>query len=230
MAEPALGADGFAAQIDVSRETLERLTLYLELLRRWQRAINLVGPATLADPWRRHVLDSAQLLGHLPVRASPLVDLGSGAGFPGMVLALMGVPEVALIEADGRKAQFLREVARATGAVVTVHAERIERLTAWPAAVVTARALAPLPRLLPLAERFLAPDGICLFLKGPTLARELIDAGKSWHMVPEMFPSLSAPSGIVLKLRGVGRARDRQPQATTARPCDRNREPEGRGR
>jgi 16S rRNA (guanine527-N7)-methyltransferase len=230
VAEPALGADGFAAQIDVSRETLERLTLYLELLRRWQRAINLVGPATLADPWRRHVLDSAQLLGHLPVRASPLVDLGSGAGFPGMVLALMGVPEVALIEADGRKAQFLREVARATGAVVTVHAERIERLTAWPAAVVTARALAPLPRLLPLAERFLAPDGICLFLKGPTLARELIDAGKSWHMVPEMFPSLSASSGIVLKLRGVGRARDRQPQATTARPCDRNREPEGRGR
>jgi 16S rRNA (guanine527-N7)-methyltransferase len=228
--EPALGPEGFAAGTDVSRETLERLTLYLELLGRWQRAINLVGPATLADPWRRHVLDSAQLLSHLPVRAGPLVDLGSGAGFPGMVLALMGVPEVALIEADRRKAQFLREVARATGTAVAVHDERIERLTGWPAAAVTARALAPLPRLLPLAERFLAPDSICLFLKGPALARELIDAGNSWHMVPEMFPSASSSSGIVLKLRGVGRARDRQPQATTAGPCDRDREPEGRGR
>ncbi len=230
MPEPALGPEGFAAGTDVSRETLERLTLYLELLGRWQRAINLVGPATLADPWRRHVLDSAQLLSHLPVRAGPLVDLGSGAGFPGMVLAVMGVPEVALIEADRRKAQFLREVARATGTAVAVHDERIERLTGWPAAAVTARALAPLPRLLPLAERFLAPDSICLFLKGPALARELIDAGNSWHMVPEMFPSASSSSGIVLKLRGVGRARDRQPQATTAGPCDRDREPEGRGR
>ncbi len=229
-AELALGAEGFAARLDVSRETLDRLTVYLELLGRWQRAINLVGPATLADPWRRHILDSAQLLSHLPERASPLVDLGSGGGFPGMVLALLGVPGVALIEADGRKAEFLRQVARATGTRVAVHAERIERLTAWPAAVVTARALAPLPRLLPLAEPFLAADGVCLFLKGPSLTRELIDAGKSWHMVPEMFPSVSSSSGIVLKLRGVGRARDRQPQATTARPCDRDRESEGRGR
>jgi 16S rRNA (guanine527-N7)-methyltransferase len=230
MTEPPLGRAGFAAAIDVSRETLERLTVYLELLGRWQRAINLVGPATLADPWRRHLLDSAQLLAHLPAPAGPLVDLGSGAGFPGMVLALLGVPGVALIEADRRKAEFLRQVARATGAQVAVHAERIESLTAWPAAVVTARALAPLPRLLPLAEPFLAANGTCLFLKGASLARELIDAGESWHMVPEMFPSLSSSSGIVLKLRGVGRARDRQPQATTARPCDRDREPEGRGR
>jgi 16S rRNA (guanine527-N7)-methyltransferase len=230
VAEPALSRAALAERLDVSRETLDRLTLYLQLLGRWQRAINLVGPATLADPWRRHVLDSAQLLAYLPTPASPLVDLGSGAGFPGMVLALLGVPDVALIEADRRKAQFLREVARATGAAVAVHQERIESLPGWPAAVVMARALAPLPRLLALAERFLAPESVCLFLKGPTVTRELIDAGKSWHMVPQMFPSLSAPSGIVLKLRGVGRARDRQPQATAARPCDRDCEPEGRGR
>ena len=230
VAEPALSPEGFAERIAVSRETLQRLTVYLELLGRWQRAINLVGAASLADPWRRHVLDSAQLLAHLPAPASPLVDLGSGAGFPGMVLALLGVPEVSLIEADRRKAQFLREVARSTGAAVTVHNERIERLAGWPAAVVTARALAPLPRLLPLAERFLPPASLCLFLKGPTLDREMIDAAERWHMVPEMFPSLSAPSGIVLKLRGVGRARDRQPQATTNRPRDRDRQPEGRSR
>jgi 16S rRNA (guanine527-N7)-methyltransferase len=205
MAEPPLSREAFAASLGVSRETLDRLTVYLDLLHRWQRAINLVGPATLADPWRRHILDSAQLLTHLPAGTTSLVDLGSGAGFPGMVLTVLGVPGVVLIESDRRKAQFLREVARATGTEVTVRAERIERLAGWPADVVTARALAPLPRLLPLAERFLAADSVCLFLKGYNAERELTQALKSWHMVPEMFASLSAPTGTVLKLRGVGR-------------------------
>ena len=122
-----------------------------------------------------------------------------------MVLAVLGVPGVVLIESDRRKAQFLREVARATGTEVRVEAERIERLAGWPAAVVTARALAPLPRLLPLAVRFLAADGICLFLKGSSVQRELTEALKSWHMAAETFPSLSAPTGTVLKLRGVRR-------------------------
>jgi 16S rRNA (guanine527-N7)-methyltransferase len=205
MAEPPLSREAFAASLGVSRETLDRLTVYLDLLHRWQRAINLVGPATLADPWRRHILDSAQLLTHLPAGTTSLVDLGSGAGFPGMVLAVLGVPGVVLIESDRRKAQFLREVARATGTEVTVRAERIENLAGWPADVVTARALAPLPRLLPLAERFLAADSVCLFLKGYNAERELTQALKSWHMVPEMFSSLSATTGTVLKLRGVGR-------------------------
>ena len=205
MAEPPLSREAFAASLGVSRETLDRLTVYLDLLHRWQRAINLVGPATLADPWRRHILDSAQLLTHLPAGTTSLVDLGSGAGFPGMVLTVLGVPGVVLIESDRRKAQFLREVARATGTEVTVRAERIENLAGWPADVVTARALAPLPRLLPLAERFLAADSVCLFLKGYNAERELTQALKSWHMVPEMFASLSAPTGTVLKLRGVGR-------------------------
>jgi 16S rRNA (guanine527-N7)-methyltransferase len=205
LAEPPLAREAFAASLGVSRETLARLSVYLELLHRWQRAINLVGAATLADPWRRHFLDSAQLLAHLPQGMASLVDLGSGAGFPGMVLAVLGVPGVVLIESDRRKAQFLREVARATGTEVTVRPERIETLAGWPADVVTARALAPLPRLLPLAEPFLAADSICLFLKGRNAERELTQALKSWHMVPEMFPSLSAPTGTVLKLRGVGR-------------------------
>ena len=220
----------FAGRIDVSRETLARLTRHLELLVRWQPAINLVGAASLADPWRRHVLDSAQLLAHLPSPVASLVDLGSGAGFPGLVLAILGVPNVTLIESDRRKAQFLREVARTTGTAVTIHAERAERLPASPAAVVTARALAPLPRLLPLAARFLAADGVCLLLKGAAVNDELTAAAKSWHMVPEMFPSLSAPAGTVLKLRGIARACDRQPQSAAARPGDRDREPERRRR
>jgi 16S rRNA (guanine527-N7)-methyltransferase len=138
------------------------------------------------------------------------VDLGSGAGFPGMVLAILGVPGVRLIESDLRKAQFLREVARATGTAVEVHAARIEHLPGWPAEVITARALAPLPRLLVLAERFMTPDSICLFLKGRSGAHELTEARLSWHMEAEMFPSLSEPTGMVLQLRGVRRARHRQ--------------------
>jgi 16S rRNA (guanine527-N7)-methyltransferase len=203
-----LSPEAFGEELDVSRETLERLTVYLELLRRWQRAINLVGPATLADPWRRHFLDCAQLAALVPAGAATVVDLGSGAGFPGMVLAILGVQGVELIESNLRKAQFLREVARATGASVKVHGARIEHLAGWPADVITARALAPLPRLLVLAERFMTADSVCLFLKGRSGARELTEARVSWHMKAEMLPSLSEPTGMVLQLRGIRRARD----------------------
>jgi 16S rRNA (guanine527-N7)-methyltransferase len=205
-----LNRAAFGEQLGVSRETLERLTVFLDLLRRWQPAINLVASATLTDPWRRHVLDSAQLAAHVPAGAADLVDLGSGAGFPGMVLALLGVRGVHLIEGDRRKAQFLHEVARVTGAPAKIHAVRIEQMQGWPAAVITARALAPLPRLLELADRFLVADSVALFLKGKSVERELTDARANWHMVSETFPSLSEPTGTVLKLRGICRARDRQ--------------------
>jgi 16S rRNA (guanine527-N7)-methyltransferase len=210
MAPRPLSREAFGDLLGVSRETLDRLSVYLELLRRWQPAINLVGPGTLADPWRRHFLDCAQLVAHVPGAARSCIDVGSGAGLPGMVLALFEVPGVHLIESDRRKAQFLREVARATAVSVAVHAERIERLRPWPADVITARAVAPLPRLLALVEPFLASDTVCLFLKGETLAHELTEACISWHMVAERLPSLSHPSGVVLELRGVRRARDRQ--------------------
>jgi 16S rRNA (guanine527-N7)-methyltransferase len=207
---PPLGPEALGEQLHVSRETLERLTVYLELLRRWQRAVNLVGRGTLADPWRRHVLDCAQLAPHVPAGAATVLDLGSGAGFPGMVLSIMGLRGVHLVESDRRKAQFLREVARATGASVQVHAERIERMRGWSADVITARALAPLPRLLVLAERFMTSDSVCLFLKGRSGARELTEARVTWHMEAEMFPSRSEPTGMVLQLRGIRRARHRQ--------------------
>jgi 16S rRNA (guanine527-N7)-methyltransferase len=209
--EEPLTGEGFAARIDVSRETLDRLRLHLDLLQHWQRRINLVGRATLADPWRRHMLDSAQLLPLLPPSCASLVDLGSGAGFPGLVLAACGARGIHLIESDGRKARFLMEVARRSELDVEVHACRIEAIAGWPADVVTARALAPLPRLLCLAERFLAPESQCLFLKGANVRSELIDAARSWHMKVEVFTSLSDPSGAVLKLGGARRAPDRQP-------------------
>lgn len=211
-----LGRDGFgremaAAGIDVSRETLERLSTYLELLERWQRAVNLVGVSTLADPWRRHILDCAQLVPHIPATATIVLDLGSGAGLPGLVLALLGISGLHLVESDQRKAQFLREAARITAAPAVIHAVRIEQLQPMTADVVTARALAPLPRLLGLAERFLGPHSLCLFLKGENAARELTAARQSWHMQSELLPSRSASTGVLLKLHGVGRATDRQP-------------------
>lgn len=202
----ALEAEEAGRLLGVPRETLERLRTYVELLRRWQRAINLVGPATLADPWRRHVLDCGQLWRFWPVGARRLVDLGSGAGLPGLILAILGAPETHLIESDRRKAAFLREAARACGVTVTVHAERAEAVPPLAADVVTARALAPLPQLLALAERHLAPGGVCLFPKGRGAAAELTLAGESWTMRAAAAPSLSEPDGQILILSEIRRA------------------------
>jgi 16S rRNA (guanine527-N7)-methyltransferase len=195
----------FAAQTGVSRETLQRLEAYAALLEKWSERINLVGRSTLADPWRRHFLDSAQLLPLIPHGARSLVDLGSGAGFPGLVLAIMGVCSVELVEADRRKAIFLREAARATQIGVTVHACRIEAVAPHPVGVVTARGCAPLDRLLTLAQRFIGPDTTCLFLKGAQVEEELTSAGKAWTMTVSRYPSRSDPGGTVLSLQQVVR-------------------------
>lgn len=191
--------------MDVSRETLERLEAYAALLAKWQRAVNLVGTGTLPDLWRRHLLDSAQLRALLPPGATNLVDLGSGAGLPGLVLAILGAPDVHLVEADAKKCAFLREAARVTASVVTIHNARIEDLVPWPADVVTARALAPLPVLLGYAARFATPKTICLFLKGRGFAEELTESLKSRTMTVQQVPSRSDPSGTVLRLEGIAR-------------------------
>jgi len=202
---PPLSPAEFAAQTGVSRETLERLEAYARLLAEWSARINLVGRSTLADPWRRHFLDSAQLLPLLPQGARSLVDMGSGAGFPGLVLAILGMPEVELIEADRRKTTFLREVARIADVGVTVRACRIEAVAPHVADVVTARACAPLDRLLPLAEKFIGPKTTCLFLKGAQAEEELTIAGKAWTMRASRHPSRSDPDGTILSLQQVVR-------------------------
>ncbi len=206
MAVPPLSAESFAAGSFVSRETLARFRIYAELLCRWQKAINLVGPSTVPDLWRRHFADSAQLFELVPSTARVLVDLGSGAGFPGMVLALLGVPEVHLIEADRRKATFLREVARATGATVTVHADRIEAVPPFAADVITSRACAPLEKLLGLAEPFRRTDTLGLFLKGKTVNRELTQANKVWDINAVIRPSQTDPDGSILLIQEWARA------------------------
>ncbi len=204
--EPPFGPAGFAGIVHVSRETLARLEAYAALLVRWSARINLVSRDTLPDLWRRHILDSAQLLPLVPGTARNLIDLGSGAGFPGLVLAILGVPAVALVEADSRKCAFLREAARVTETDVAIHPCRIEAMPSYPADVVTARALAPLDRLFVLAAPFLGPDSVCLFLKGERAEEELTLARKGWTMTASFHKSRSDPRGVVLRLQQVVRA------------------------
>jgi 16S rRNA (guanine527-N7)-methyltransferase len=197
---------------DVSRETLRRLEIYADLLAQWNKTINLVAAATLPDMWRRHFLDSAQLLplacrNGAPKSVKIWVDLGSGAGFPGLVLAILSKdfdspPMMHLIESDARKCAFLREAARLTETNVILHNSRIETVETFPADVVTARALAPLAKLLDLSARFIGPDTTCLFLKGEHIDEELTEATKCRKMDIERFPSRSDPKGIILRLKG----------------------------
>lgn len=203
---PPLAPEQFRALSNVSRETLRRLAIYVDLLVAWNQRINLVGPRTLGDVWRRHILDSAQLQPLLPASARTLVDLGSGAGLPGLILAILGFPTVHLVEADGRKCAFLREAARVTGTTIVLHAKRFEEISGFAGDVITARACAPLPKLLDHAAPFIGCHSILLFLKGQTLGEELTEARKGWNMRETLHPSVSDPSGTILRLEEVTRA------------------------
>ena len=185
---------------------MRRLEGFAALLAKWQRVINLVAPDSLPDIWRRHMLDSAALLPLIPKTAATVVDLGSGAGFPGLVLAIMGVPQVHLIESDSRKCAFLAEAGRlfAQGRA-TVLRGRIEAAPRSKADVVTARALAELPKLLAYAHPFLKPDGICLFPKGKGVEDELTLAGQTWTMTVERLPNPADSSGTIMRIKGLAR-------------------------
>ncbi|GAB4392258.1 MAG: 16S rRNA (guanine(527)-N(7))-methyltransferase RsmG [Kiloniellaceae bacterium] len=209
-----LTPEAFQARLSVSRETQDKFLEYAALLTKWNAAINLVSPKSLGDLWRRHFLDSAQLRAHLPEIPGPeqrvILDVGAGAGFPGMVLALLGCGRVHLVESDQRKAQFLREVARVTGAPAEIHCQRVESpglLAALPPIdVVTCRAFAPLARLLDLTEPFLSPEktqnpAVGLFLKGRSVDEELTEAGKKWRLRVDRFESETDPTGSILRLR-----------------------------
>lgn len=208
-------AESFSALFDVSRETMERLATYEALLLKWQKSINLVSAGTLPELWRRHMLDSAQLVTLAPEGARRWADLGSGGGFPGLVIAILlaGRPgfEMHLVESDQRKCIFMREVARATGAPATIHNKRIEAFAEGAGAfdVVSARALAPLDRLLGWAAPLFGPGTTGLFLKGKGVEDELTLARKSWIFEADLHPSQSDPAGSVLVLRGL-HGRDRK--------------------
>ncbi|MBF0268078.1 MAG: 16S rRNA (guanine(527)-N(7))-methyltransferase RsmG [Alphaproteobacteria bacterium] len=200
-------ADEFAACEHVSRETIRRLDCFVSELIRWQARINLVSPKSLEDVWRRHIQDSAQLLPHTKP-GSKILDLGSGAGFPGLILAIMGERlEVHLVESDQRKVAFMREAGRLTGANIHLHAVRIEKLTPFSVDFVTSRALSSLDHLLEFAYPFLDIGGQCLFLKGKSWQEELTSAEKKWMMRAESIPSRTDPEGAILKISEVRRGK-----------------------
>ena len=190
--------------VPVSRETAARLDEFVTLLLRWQKAVQLVAPSTLAKLWTRHIADSLQILEFAP-GAKRWIDLGTGGGFPGLVvaLALVETPDaiVHLVESDTRKAAFLREAVRVTGAPAKVIHERVESVAerfAGSVDIVTARALAPLARLLELAAPLLSGGARGVFLKGQDVDNELTQAAKSWNIAAETFPSRTDPRGRIL--------------------------------
>lgn len=204
-------AAAFASAYSVSRETLYRLTAYEGLLKQWQRAVNLVAPSTLDDIWHRHFADSAQLLSLAPPGAKAWLDIGSGAGFPGMVLAILLSGRdgtwVTLVESDQRKAAFLREVARQTGVAVDICCDRIENVATQVnlrlVDVITARALAPLPRLLALAIGAFGANTVGLFLKGRGVEMEIEEARTKWTFACELKPSLTDGEGRIAVVRNL---------------------------
>ena len=189
------------APLSVPREVIHKLEKYEALLLEWNERINLVSASTLPQLWQRHFLDSAQLMNFIPPSVTSLADMGSGAGFPGLVLAILGVPNVHLIESIGKKASFLKEAVELLALPnVTVHQERVEKIRGLHVDIVTARAVKTLPELLSMAKPLTHKDSVCLFLKGQNVAAELTEGAKYWTFDLEKTPSLSDPSGVVLHI------------------------------
>ncbi len=189
-----------AGQIDVSRETMDRLAAYVTLVEKWQQRVNLVSASTLPDIWMRHIWDSAQLAPLVPAGTARILDVGSGAGFPGLVLAVLCDAELNLVESDQKKAVFLQTVIRETGIRAIVHNRRIESLPPIGADIVTARALASLDRLLELLEAQLVPGTRCLFLKGARAEVELAALDTRSDIIHRLHPSLTNPEAFVVDL------------------------------
>lgn len=198
------GRDEFLSHVDVSRETLERLDRYADLLRQWTKRINLVAPSTLPDLWHRHFLDSAQLQRF--VTSGHWADIGSGGGFPGAVLAILNPDtQFTLVESDQRKATFLRTVARETGIAFEVKSSRVERLEPLAADRLSSRALASLDTLLAFAERHLKSDGQAIFLKGASVQSEIDQALEHWRFDCETYPSQTDPEAVILNIGDIKR-------------------------
>ncbi len=216
MRDGRLGADAGREEVcaffGVSRESCRRLQVFADELERWQKRINLVGPATLKHLWVRHIADGLQLVRHLPQQTRQVIDLGSGSGVPGLVLALgmAGEIHMVLVESNAKKAAFARNVAQKAGIRVRIENRRIEELDMAALGcdahtVVTARALAPLPKLLDLAFPMLEKGAQGLFLKGQDVGKELTEATKYWKIRHEVLPSVTDESGAIVRIREIER-------------------------
>ena len=197
----------FLAAFPVSRETETRLARYENLLLERNQTLSLISGATAGVIWTRHLLDSAQLLPLIPAPDQPVVDIGTGAGFPGLVLAILGLPRVHLVEHNMQKVAFLQSVAHALDLPVTVHGKKVEAVKPFVAGTVTARALKPLDQLVGFGRRFLGQNSVCLFPKGRRAEEEMAVAARKWHMSVERFPSVTDPESTIFRLSQVTEAR-----------------------
>lgn len=182
---------------DVSRETIDKLKTYEASLNEWQNKFNLVSSSSLADGWNRHFLDSMQLFQYIPSNARTLYDLGSGAGFPGMVLAIMAMEKtpylkVSLIESIGKKTLYLKHVAELTGTKVDIYNKRIEELPAEKVDVITSRALTALDNLLNYASRFCGSHTVCIFPKGKNMPKKSLKQKNTGILTAGLFPAAKA--------------------------------------
>lgn len=194
-------------QATVSRETYERLDAYATLLLTWNKTINLIARRDEANIWQRHIIDSLQLTPYIPPNVSHAIDLGSGGGLPALPLAIATGLPFTLVESDQRKCAFLREAARLTAAPITVMCARIEHAELPKTHLITTRALAALPNLLPLASPLLAKDGILLALKGRNVDIEIAAAQQNWRLKLTRAPSLTDPAASILIISEVSRVR-----------------------
>jgi 16S rRNA (guanine527-N7)-methyltransferase len=197
----------FLAAFPVSRETEALLARFENLLLERNQSLSLIAGSTADIIWTRHFLDSAQLLPLIPQPDRPLVDMGAGAGFPGLVLAILGLPHVHLVENNMQKVAFLRSVVEALGLPVTVHGMKSDSVKPFAAGTVTARALKPLDQLIGFGRRFLGQNSVCLFPKGRRAEEEMAVAARKWHMKAERFPSVTDPDSTIFRLSDVTEAR-----------------------
>ncbi|MEM6466474.1 MAG: 16S rRNA (guanine(527)-N(7))-methyltransferase RsmG [Pseudomonadota bacterium] len=190
---------------DVSRETLEDLQAFASLLEKWTKRINLVAPSTVSDLWRRHIIDSCQLYTLVDAHEGTWFDLGSGGGLPALPCAVLAKHEARsidfhLVESDKRKAAFLHTAIRSHQVSASMHAIRAESLTDRAATIITARALAPLPRLLALAHQNWTDGTVAIFPKGQSAQTEIERARQDWHFTLEVVESITDPRAALLKI------------------------------
>jgi len=194
----------------VSRETMDRLEKFEQVLLKWNPRINLVSKNSLPDLWQRHIADSVQIYDCVDEIGENWLDVGSGGGFPGLVVAILAAErspktKITLIESDQRKSVFLRTAARECGVSVSVLSERIEQVKPFGAQILSARALAELDTLLGFSERHLTADGVALFPKGASWEKEMDAAMKKWRFDVETIASLTETEAVILKIKGITR-------------------------
>ncbi len=205
-----MDSEEFANRVNVSRETVDKLAVYADLLKKWTTSINLVAKSTLPDLWNRHFLDSAQILELADLESGHWVDIGTGGGFPGMVVAIISSetrPDIqfSFVESDSRKAEFLRTVTRSVSLSVSVYPKRIEEMEPIGADILSARALAPLGVLLGFAERHLKLSGNALFMKGASFRQEYNEALEHWTFQSEEYASITDDASVILKIGDIKR-------------------------